>query len=133
MGVLKSISFWIVVVVVVLIGLVGFMVGRLTAPQPRTVPKQVGETNTLFTAQSASIRGYITDVSENKLKVQNISGVSGEVEVSDQVIIKKPEARVASATSDLKQVETGREALVALELNGGVYRVMSINYLPKRP
>lgn len=133
MSFIKSIAFWIVIIVILLVGVVGFMAGRMTAPQLRTVPKQIGDTNTIFTSQSASIRGYVTDIAGNKLKVQNLSGVAGEVEVSNQIIMKKPESKTASATADLKQIELGREALIALELSGGVYKVVSINYLPKLP
>lgn len=121
-------------------GIIGFALGRYNAPQinqtlaPSTREEQP-KTSPLFRSQTATFQGEITKVSGNKLSVKDDKGQTGDFPVSNKVVIYKFKAgsNQASASSDLKSIDIGKQALVILELVNGKYQVTSISYLPPPP
>ncbi|MBI2018035.1 hypothetical protein HYS92_03205 [Candidatus Daviesbacteria bacterium] len=133
MSFLKSFNFWLVISIILLVGFFAFIIGRYTALQNRTIPKQVGNTNNLFTSQTATIRGYIKGVSNNKIRIENTAGIDGEVETADNLIIKQANNSGTGPSSDLKSLRFNEEVLVILELAGDKYKVATITYVPFLP
>ena len=122
-------------------GIIGFALGRYYTPppnqtlKPTEIKNEQPKTNPLFRSQSATFQGEITKVSGNKISVKDEKGQTGDFSVADKVVIYKFKEGVsqASVSSDLKTIDTGKQALVVLELINGQYQVVSISYLPPPP
>ena len=86
--------------------------------------------NPLFKTQAATFQGKITSVSGKTLQVESEAGQKGEFGVSDKVVIYKfaSDSPTASSSSDLKTIDTGKQAIISLELMGGKYQAISISY-----
>lgn len=117
----------------------GFLVGRASNTQSLTTttttktaaPKQ----NTIFTTQTATVQGKISSVSGSKVTVLNEKNQTGEFTLSPKVVIYKfaPGSSQATATQDIKSIETDKNVLVTLELANGQYQVTQIAFLPPPP
>lgn len=96
--------------------------------------KQVSK-NPLFKSQTATFQGTITKIDGSKLSLKDDSGQAGTFSLSPKVTIYKfsGSTRQASASSDIKTLETGKQVLIVLELKDNQYQVISISYLPPPP
>lgn len=118
--------------------ILGFVSGRVgggllpnqSAQKPKTVESEaVSNGSALFKSQTATFQGKITEVSGNMAKVKSDTQ-EGEFEISDKVVIYKflGSSPTASASSDLKMIETDKMVLATLELMDGKYIIVSISY-----
>ncbi len=141
----------VITVVIVLSVVVGFVAGRsnkinsttVTVPQGNNKPLVQVETtkslqaavNPLFKAQAATFQGKITSIAGKTLQVTSDSGEKGEFDVSDSVLIYKfsGNSAVASSSSDIKSIDTGKEVLISLNLVNGKYQAISISYFRTNP
>ncbi len=112
----------------------GFFTGRNTGnlkTSSNIVPKEQIATNPLIDSKPmAVIAGKITKVSGKTLSITNNKGVSGEIEASERAVISKPAAGGPSSGSDLNSIELNKEVTLTVEVNGGLYEVVSIIYPP---
>lgn len=140
-------------VLVIIFTVIGFLVGRfgnslnLNPPQTQNPVERpvnqgtetpVGPTtksleasaNLLFKTQSATFQGKITGVSNRTLTVESDTGQTGQFDVSPKISIYKftPNSSTASASADIKTIETDKQVLISLDLVGGKYQAVSISY-----
>ena len=133
MHILNSMSKLIVTAFFVIsFALLGFLGGRLTSykkitnspvqlEQTKVTTSFEAATNPLFKSQSATFQGKITKISGRTLTVESDTGQKGEFEISEKVAIYKfaPNSSVASASADIKTIETGKQVLISLNLITG--------------
>ena len=130
-----------VVVLVVVAAVAGFLFGsagsaKTKLPQVTTgTGNQSVAKNPIFKSQTATFQGVITKVDGSNLSVKDDKGQTDTFPVSQRAVIYKFKAGSpqASASSDLKTIETDKQALVMLELVDDKYQVVSISYLPPPP
>ena len=124
----------VIPVVLFIAGLgLGFLAGKSSNP-PTYNPSLVRENpaNSLYSSQTAFIRGKITHIEGKILSVINLNNAtSGNIIASDRLIVTKP--KQASPSSDLSQLETDKEALISLELKDDRYEAVSIQYVNPPP
>jgi len=136
----------VITVVIVLSAIVGFSAGRsnrigtttVTVPQGSNKPAVQVETtkslqaavNPLFKTQSATFQGKIDSVAGKTLQVTSDDGQKGEFGISDKAVIYKftGTSTTASASSDVKAIDSGKQVLISLELLNGKYQAVSISY-----
>lgn len=116
----------------------GFLVGRASNTQsltPTTVKTEAPKQNTIFTTQTATVQGKITNVSGSKVSVANEKNQTGEFTLSPKVVIYKfaPGSSQATASQDVNSIETQKNVLVTLELSGNQYQITQISFLPPPP
>ncbi|OGE32318.1 hypothetical protein A3C59_02920 [Candidatus Daviesbacteria bacterium RIFCSPHIGHO2_02_FULL_36_13] len=130
------------VALVALSALIGFVIGRAnpgyapliktpsTEESVQTTKSLEAAVNPLFKTQAATFQGKITSIAGKTLQVTSDSGEKGEFDVSDSVVIYKfaGTSTTASASSDIKTIDTGREVLISLELLNGKYQAVTISY-----
>lgn len=122
---------------VVLLG-VGFLTGqnsKLPGPSKTTQPQNTpDQTETIFTAQQATVLGKITavDVDGKKITVENIFKQTGELELSDNVTVFKfdPKAKTSSPSSKLEDIRLNAEVIINLVSLNGKYYVTTIANRP---
>lgn len=115
----------------------GFFVGKqFNLPQeiiPAALESKV-ESNKLFSSQTASLRGVITNIEGNKLTIKNLNtGATGDINTSLRVSIFKSGK---TPSPDLSLIELNKEVLISLEMIGGVWQAVTIQYpnpLPSLP
>lgn len=132
-------KYLVTVILVVVAAVAGFLFGSAGSgknglPQITTNNQPVSK-NPIFKSQTATFQGVITKVSGNSIEVKNDSGQVATFPVAGKVVIYKftGASPQASASSDLKSIETDKQALVMLELIDSGYQVVSISYLPPPP
>lgn len=124
------------IVFILLAATVGYLFGvsvstsKISLPQIST--RQGVSKNPLFKSQTATFQGTITKIDKSNLSVKDESGRTGTFPISSKVTIYKfsGSSRQASASSDIKTLETGKQVLIVLELKDKEYQVISISYLP---
>ena len=125
----------IAIILIIVFAVGGFLLGKSVSQNSTqsktTSPKQ----NSIFSSQTATIQGEITKVNNGTISVKSNSGQTGDFPLSPRAVIYqfKPGATTASASSDLKTIETGKPVVLVLELKDGTYQVVSISYIQKRP
>jgi hypothetical protein len=129
----KDLSKIILPAIFLVIGLAGgYFAAKSTSQAPVPVQTEKSENNLLYSNQTAVIRGKITSVDGNTIKVRNIqTDTVGGVKVSDKVIITKPGAK--SADLNVENLETDKEVLIGLEMIDGDYQAVSIQYSNPAP
>lgn len=137
---MDSSKYVITLILVVVAGLGGFIVGKqgggmASLPKVQTQTNQEASVSPLLKSQTATFQGEITQVSGQTMEVKSDSGETGSFPISGNAVIYKftGTSPQASASSDLKTIETGKMALVMLELIDGKYQVVSVSYLPPAP
>lgn len=131
----------VTVVVIVLAAVIGFVAGKTnpnsSSPPPistlnntKTTDSLEAMSNPLFKSQTALFEGKINSVTGNNIQVESQSGQKGEFSLSDKLAIYKfpNNSSVASASSDVKTIETGKQVLMTLELINNKYQAVSISY-----
>ncbi len=114
---------------------------KITQKQHPTPTSPSQRANPIFETQSATVYGTITKINGSTLSVTNDRGLTGDflifskvaIYTSDGTVKNKDGIAVASASSDLKTVEIGKQASLFLELINGEYQVVSISYFPPLP
>lgn len=86
----------------------------------------------LFLSQTATFQGKILNIKGTKLEVVNINNTKGNLELSNKVTIYKynNDSKIASPSSDIKQIKLNVPTQAMLELKNGKYYVTSITHLP---
>lgn len=137
---MDSSRYVVVLVLIVVAAVGGFLVGRGGETSNQTPTTQEGQTsqvlsNPLLKSQTATFQGEITAVSGQNLEVKSDGGQTGSFPVSSRLVVYKYTvgSTQASASSELKSIETGKQALVMLELLDNKYQVVSVSYLPPPP
>lgn len=94
-----------------------------------TAPK----TNSIFTSQVAYIQGKITKVDDKTLTIEKTASQSASFPISNKFVsyVPKPNSPQATASADLKSIQTNKPALVSLELINGEYQIISVSYIPE--
>ncbi|MBI4040105.1 hypothetical protein HY389_01990 [Candidatus Daviesbacteria bacterium] len=110
----------------------GLFIGRgvnpIQIPKPQVAQNQNQPT---FLNQTATITGTITQVSGSTLTLKTAADQTNNFPVSDKVVVNKPNKdKTASASSGIKSIDTGKAALLILEMKQGNYQVVSISYIP---
>ncbi len=83
----------------------------------------------LFSSQTAIVKGKITGVSESKMAVENDKGVKGDLKTGKILLLNSSEGiKVATNSTDLKQVRLNQSATITLVLVGDEYLVSSVTY-----
>ena len=135
---LKKLTPFIFAISLLIFGLaVGFFLGKRSQLNTSPATNLPISTNTaassLYSSQTANIRGQITKVDGETLTIKNLNNqATGEHQASSRVLITKASARpdkLASPSSDLSTIELNKEALIQLEMIGGQYQITSIQYI----
>ena len=137
---MESAKYATTIVLVVIAAALGFLFGKqgqmpgLKTQNPLSTESQTAQ-NSLLKSQTATFQGEITKVNGQNIDVKSDSGQTGSFPVSSKVVVYKfsSGSTQASASSDLKSIETGKSALIMLELMDGKYQVVSVSYLPPAP
>ena len=137
----KSIPFIFAISLLILGLAVGFFIGKRTQASvsvSTNLPINTNTTdNSLYSSQTATIRGEITKVDGETLTIKNLNNqTTGQQQVSSRILITKATARpdrTASPSSDLSKIELNKEALINLEMIGGRYQIISIQYILPTP
>lgn len=135
----KKIVPYILAVVLLIIGLaLGFFTGKgLQKPvETSEAPAATlaAEYNSLYASQTATIRGLITNRSGSDLMVTNLNNqVEGKIRASERIIITRSAVKQATPSAGLDTIELNKEALIGLEMIGGTYQAVSIQYLIPAP
>ncbi len=126
-----------IVIFILLSAGVGYLVGAKKNPAQNQAAKTSDQSsspskNSFFQTQTASLQGKITKVSESGITVENDKKESKTFAASNKLAIYKFATNSTQATpsSDLKAIETGKNAILNLELVGNDYQILSISYLP---
>ncbi|TSC85723.1 MAG: hypothetical protein G01um10147_1114 [Microgenomates group bacterium Gr01-1014_7] len=134
-----SSKYLVTVILVVVAAVAGFLFGsagstKTGLPQITTGNQSVAK-NPIFKSQTATFQGIITKVDGSELSVKDDSGNTDTFSVSSKAVIYKftGSSSQASASSDLKSIDTDKQALVMLELIDGKYQIVSVSYLPPPP
>lgn len=88
----------------------------------------VVDPNELFSDQSATIKGKVDSINGNMLMVTNNKGVKGELEMDESVVVNDLTQPGSTASNDPKDIKTGRDAVIYLQLEDGKYKVGNITY-----
>lgn len=120
---------------------VGFFIGRNTANKPMsdiTVPAQPesADNRSLYSSQTASIRGVITKRNGDILTVRNLNTqTTGTVKASRRIMIAKAGIKpgATSPASDLSKIELNKEVFISLEMVNDHYEAVSIQYVIPSP
>lgn len=135
---LKKLTPFIFAISLLIFGLaVGFFIGKrsqTSVSPPTNLPiNNDTSTNSLYSSQTANIRGVITKVDGETITIKNLNNqATGQQQVSSRILITKVSARpdkLASPSSDLSTIELNKEALIQLEMIGGQYQITSIQYI----
>jgi hypothetical protein len=113
-------------VLFILAVVIGFFLGRYSL---KILPYS---SNPIFSSQTATFNGIVTDISGGNIttKSSNNQTVSFPLSVNVTIYTITP-GKQASASTDLKTVELGKEASLRLDYIGNKYQVTSISYLVK--
>ncbi len=113
----------------------GISVSTSKTTPPADVTRPAVTRNPIFKSQTATFQGTITKIDRSSVSLKDESGKTGIFPISAKVVIYKftGSSRQASASSDIKTAETGKQVLVVLELKDNQYQVISISYLPPAP
>lgn len=99
-----------------------------TNEQPSAPPAASIKTD-LFSSQTATIRGKVLAVNDNKMSIENDKGVKGDVEIGKILLINSSNGiKVASTSADLKTINLNQSATITLVLVGDKYLVSSITF-----
>lgn len=133
-----SVRYFVITSILVLLAfIIGLLLGKFSYNAPKQISqKQASLANPLFSTQQATIRGKITKVEGSMLTVQNNLGVNGQVRSAPVIYITKyDEHGKPQSFSSLKDIETGRNVIVNLELprDTSEYIVVAITFLPPLP
>ena len=124
-------------ILIALFAVGGFFVGKTVSQNQSLTQSKTGSAkqNSIFSSQTATIQGEITNVNGPKISIKNNNGQTGDFSLSQRAVIYqfKPGSNTASASSDVKTIETGKKVVVVLQLNDDKYEIVSISYIQQRP
>lgn len=121
-----------VLITALIFSVAGFLTGRSKISAPGLIQTQFPTKSPLFLEQRAIFQGKITKFDGSKVSLENKQGLKGEYALSAHPVIFKQmdSAKLATPSSDLKEIELNKEAVVVLKLeDAGGYKVTNINYL----
>lgn len=137
---LKKLAPYIFALSLLILGLaIGFFFGKRDQPyiEPKTAPLNSISENSLYSSQTASIRGIITKIDGETLTIKNLNNqVTAQQQISTRLIVSKATLRpdrTATPSSNISSIELNKEAFIQLEMIGGRYQVTSIQYTPPAP
>lgn len=149
METISKVTIVIVVVALLIGGILGFLISALwQSPISKVTKEQVAEQssptvttstggNDIFSSQSATVEGVITDHKNNSVTVKNSQNNKLETfNLDPAATILRLSTRTnnaASPSSDLKNMALNSPVIVNLVLKNGQYTVVNIAYLPAVP
>lgn len=135
----NSTKLYILAVVLFLVGLgLGLTLSKVSffnRDANLTQNKQEDSLSKLLTSRTATIRGKVLKAEGKLLTVQNSSGMSGDVLLSEKAVVSKlnSNGRLASPSADFSSIAPTQEVLINLIYMDGNYKVSSIQFLPALP
>lgn len=130
----NKLFFIIIAVLVVVLVVAGLYVsGRLLPGSVSQVTSIVpAGVNSFFDSQNAMVNGEITKVTGDTITVKNKNGASRDFKVSKTALITTAQqnsgagAMPATPSSDLKNIQIGKQAMISFTMNNGEFEVNSI-------
>lgn len=130
----------LIVIIVLLAAAVGFVIGRINRQGVTNVRNPINLLTpsngvALFQSQTAIIQGKILHIDGNTLMIQSTDGPTAQFTTSKYLNISKFPSHngVASTSSQVKDIELDRPAMITLTVQDKEYKVSSIAYLPPAP
>ena len=123
------------ILVLIIVALIAFFLGKSTQSGyqvPSSTSSPQAKSNQLLRSQTATFQGEITKVNKDSVDVKTEKGIVGNLKLSSNFFIYKfePGATQATSSADINSIETGKRALIILELSENQYKVVSISYQP---
>lgn len=127
----------LLIALVLVLGLfVGYVLGNQTAKRKafnyssKPAEKVVYKTSPLFNGQTANVIGKITKIDGSKIVVEDSKKQIGSFTLYKKVAIINANApgQIASPSSNIKDIQLNKEALIYLQLIDGDYQVLSIAF-----
>ena len=125
----KPLTYWVIIIVLLIYSTIVTVLlvfkpsalslqGKLAAP----------DSSKFFTAQTAILKGKITEARDSRIKVINSRGETGVVDLSKNVIINDGATIIASSSAQTKSIRLNIEATIALNVIDGNYQAISISF-----
>jgi hypothetical protein len=124
---------------ILLIAIVAFSVGALvmylvsikatTAPVPVAMTSSTPPAD-FFDGVTATAQGKVTDVSGDKITVQNKNDQTQSFKLSPTVFVSKSgqNGKLATASGEVAAIEKDKDVVMSLAMKDGEYVVMSVIY-----
>jgi hypothetical protein len=126
----------ILIVVSLMTGLVGYYLGsnkNKTQPITQFPNSQTSSPNSFFDSVQSSVKGKITNFDSNSKTItfQNTKNEEQSYQLANNVFIATiPEkGNPATPSTDIKKIETGKNAFLNLNSDNGVFKVNVITYV----
>lgn len=93
-----------------------------------------GTAGSLFTTQSASFEGTITDLKDNMVTLKTANNATDKFSLSQTVQITKFESGKTQpvVTTNQTNIELNKNVSIILNMVNGKYEVVNITYMPER-
>jgi hypothetical protein len=129
-------NFFIIPVLIVVTLIIGFLIGT-DLKNKTVVSPPSSEQNweaAFFDSRIGSVSGKVINVKEKTITIENNKKQSRDFEAADKVfILTNSEKGPASPSSDLRQIEIGKNAYISFNMEGAIYKIHSITYMPNTP
>lgn len=117
---------------------IGFLIGlniknKTAVNQSENALAQNSE-GAFLDSRSGSVNGSVIKVNGKTITLENSKKQTRDFEASDKVfILTSSEKGPASPSSDLSKIEIGKNAFISFTMEGAIYKIHSITYLPTTP
>lgn len=118
----------------------GFLIGKNMSVPEQPSPQQAQETDRysrlspFFSDHTAIVQGKLKSLNGTTLTVEDMKGASVDLELNDPVYISKAATNNTPSneptSTDVKDIEIGKNALVTLRETKGEFKVWTITILP---
>lgn len=99
--------------------------------QPKEQDKSLLKVSPLIKSQTANASGNITKVDGNKITISN-GGVEDTFSLAPKFAIFKPSVgKQATPSTQVNDIETGKDATIILQVKDSEYKIISISYTGK--
>jgi hypothetical protein len=123
----KSFLLFLLLFVIVLLQIWQIFSPKQVLNQSSAVPLASATPVDIFSSQTATIRGKITKITDQKLSIVNDQKISGEFEAGRVVLINDAtNLQVASNSAQLQNIPLNKDLIINLLYIGGKYVVTSI-------
>jgi hypothetical protein len=123
----KSFLLFLLLFVIVLLQIWQIFSPKQVLTQSSAVPLSSATPVDIFSSQTATIRGKITKIADQKLSIINDQKISGEFEAGRVVLINDAtNLQVASNSAQLQNIPLNKDLIINLLYIGGKYVVTSI-------
>src|SRR3989338_2102374 len=103
-------------------------------PRQKTAGTELAclKTSPLFIGQTATINGFVTRVKDNTLTMRDDQGQTDSFEAAPNVQIYtfRSLTKPPNTSTGLSAIKLDQKATITLQADGGVYKIVSISYVP---